>query len=224
MHPHHLSNRAFEGCVSDVAVGPFTQDSLTRDRLTIGGHANWLRCDKPRRVEARQHTGLRRSVNRQRRVFQVDRVQHAVTPVIRIEGEAHQSTDKSASGGELRKQPWRAGGSVEVDVPDCLPLGLVDDGERSRVFGHEQPPTTRLFDEDIYSRSLRSAVTAGRTRHLDKVREFRSEGRRGCLSNGKGAGAGEQRGQGTASDRGIMFTSPGAQTTGWMQPCLPIPP
>ena len=170
----------------DVAVGPFSQHALTRDRLTVRGHFNWLRCDKPRRVETRQHTGLRRSGNRQRRVFQMDGVEHAVAPVIRIEGEAHQPTDKSASGGELWKQPWGAGRSVEVDVRNGLPSGLVDDGERARVFGDEQPPATRLFDEDIYSRRLRPAVTAGRTRHLDKVREFRREGRLGVFEQWQG--------------------------------------
>ena len=158
MHPHHLPHGAFEGRVPDVAVGPFTQNALTREGLTIGGHANWLRGNEPRRVETWQHTSLRLRVNRQRRIFQMDRVEHAVASVIRIEGEAHQPTDKSAGGGELWKQPWRVGGPVEVDVRDCLPSGLVDDGERSRVFGDEQPPTTWLFDEDIDSRSLRSAV------------------------------------------------------------------
>ena len=191
LHPHHLPHGAFEGRVPDVAVGPFTQHALTRDGLTIGGHANWLRGNKPRRVETRQHTGLRLRVNRRRRVFEMDRVEHAVAPVIRIEGEAHQPTDKSAAGGEPWKQPWRIGGPVEVDVRDGLPSGLVDDGERSRVFGDEQPRTAWLFDEDIDSRRHGSTLAASGARHFDVVREFRHERRRGRLSNRQNARATE---------------------------------
>ena len=104
LHAQELAGRAFERGVRDVAIRPFDEHDLAIDLPVDRRRLHRRRRRVAGQIESRHDPAARRRRRRCRRIFHVQRVEHAVARVVGIENDVGESGREVAREGELREQ------------------------------------------------------------------------------------------------------------------------
>jgi hypothetical protein len=194
LHAHQLARGTFERRVRRLRIGPLDQDAFALNRTRRRDRG---RCRIPADIQSGNVRIVRQVRTRQRRILHVDRVELAVSRVVRIELNADESTREAGFECELVEEARVSVAAVEVEIGRQCPAGFVEDVQRPVQVVHEQPiRAARLLAQRVDAREhsvgLALAVDEAGHRHRDEVFDRQRDLRRsagrpeGRQGHGKG--------------------------------------
>ncbi len=178
LHAQELPGGAFERGVRNVAILPLDQHDLAIDLPVDGRRRHGRRRRVSGQIESWHDAAPWHRRPGCRRVFHVQRVEHAVPGIVRIENDVGEASREVPRVRELREQARSAGETVEVEILGERFRLLVEDVERPVEVVDEETPSARFIPQVVDSSQLRPRVrvgVVGRDRQRRIVLEFQHQ-------------------------------------------------
>ena len=140
------------------AILPFDEHDLAIDPAVDGRRRHGRRRRVSGQIESWHDAAPRRRGSGCRRVFHVERVEHAIPRIVRIENDVGEPGREVPRVGELREQARPAGETVEVEILRERLRLLVEDVERSVEIVDEEAASARFVPQVVDAGELRARV------------------------------------------------------------------